>query len=143
MKIKNIPEELVKQTKELGLELVKPASKEGIRKIAIGASVGGAISPLYSRGFDWLWSFSPWQNKILYYAAKIGLPLAISGIALKTKLPGGNIIAGVPVGVSVAEIVKAGINAISGRVSPKTENGTTENGTTTLEGDLEPWGVFD
>lgn len=142
MKVGKIPEELMKQAKELGLELVKPASKEGIRKIAIGAGVGGAVSPLYSKGFDWLWSFSPWQNNIAKIAAKIGIPAVISLIALKTKLPGGNIIAGVPVGVSITEAIKALINVLSGRLSlPSTT--TKTNGEPVVYDEVEPWGVFD
>lgn len=149
MKVGNIPEELVKQAKELGLELVKPASKEGIRKIAIGAGIGGAISPLYSRGFDYLWSLSPVQNKILKTTVKILLPLGISAIALKTKIPGGNIIAGVPVGVSIAEGVKTGISLITGKlpVLSKTtkypSKYTEQSGPAVVDtAELEPWGVF-
>lgn len=137
MDIGKIPKELAKQAKEMGLEIVKPASKEGIRKVAIGACAGGAISPFYSRGFDWLWSKLPFDNKIAYYITKIGTPLAISAIALKTKVPGGNIIAGVPVGISIYSAVKA---LLSGAFSLKKSVSSAES--TETKEEVELWGAW-
>lgn len=106
MKIKKIPQELVKQTKELGKELVKPATKEGIRKVAIGGAVAGVISPLYSRGFDYLWNKTKIENEIARKGTKIVIPFLIAVGAVATKIPGGNAVAGGLVGVSLVEIGK-------------------------------------
>ncbi len=145
LNLQNIPKEFVKQAKEYGLELVKPASKEGIRKIAIGSIAGGAISPIYSRGFDYAWGLLPVQNEIVKKIVKILIPAGISALALKTKLLGGNILAGVPVGVSISEVVKAILGIFTGKISglawKKAATPSAET-TTTLEGVDGVWGVF-
>lgn len=144
MNIGKFPKELVNQVKELGGEIVKPASKEGIRKVALGAGVGGAVSPVYSAGFDYLWSKLPFQNNLARTLVKIGIPIGISVFALKTKVPGGNLIAGIPLGVSISEGVKAFINFIKGRPTGLSlATSTTAEDTTTVDGDLELYGVFD
>lgn len=117
MKITNLPQEFLKQAKELGVELVKPASKEGIRKIALGAGSAALISPLYSKGFDWLWTKVPTDNLIIKTVAKVGIPLAISAIALKTKFPGGNILCGGMVGVGLLELGKSLFEGLKGKFS--------------------------
>lgn len=105
----------IKVIKKTGKELLQPAGKENVYKIAVGVAVSPLVSYGYGKMYDFIIGFVPNIPNWLKTVIKIFLPLVPVPIVSKTRIPAGAVINGGLIGVFVVQVVEFFYSMITGK----------------------------